>query len=392
MSGLLEGVKVVDLAGPPIAYAGRMLVDLGADVVLVEPPGGSSSRRVAPLAGTPSGGTISAHFAYMSAGKRSVTLDLAAPESDGPLHTLLDWADVVLVTPDDGDPLPPRLDLDILLAAHPHLVVTAVTPFGLRGPRRTWHGSDLVGWASGGVLPFVGDADRAPLSPAGGLAYATAATNAAMATVLALRTRTATGRGQVVDISLQEAVMSVGLEAGPLMMMETVTVPHQRTGMRRHTPPIGQYRTSDGAVSIVGYQPWQWDALAAWIAEETGNETITLDTFGGTPVARSPFVEMIDTWIEELTVRYTKQEFFVEAQRRGIPVAPVNSIADLVEDPHLEATQAWRFVDDPELGTVRYPRPPIRIDGDAGGVGRIPAPGEHTDAVLGEAARAVRRT
>ena len=70
MSGLLDGVRVVDLAGPAIAYAGRMLVDLGADVVLVEPPGGSRARRLAPLAATPSGGTISAHFAYMAAGKR----------------------------------------------------------------------------------------------------------------------------------------------------------------------------------------------------------------------------------------------------------------------------------------------------------------------------------
>ena len=112
--------------------------------------------------------------------------------------------------------------------------------------------------------------------------------------------------------------------------------------MRRATPPIGQYRTTDGAVSIVGYQPWQWDALASWIAEETGNDVITLDTFGGTPAARAPYVEAIDAWIEELTTRYTKQEFFEEAQRRGIPVAPVNSIADLLADPHLEATQAWQ--------------------------------------------------
>jgi crotonobetainyl-CoA:carnitine CoA-transferase CaiB-like acyl-CoA transferase len=388
---LLEGLKVVDLAGPAIAYTGRMLVDLGADVVLVEPPGGSRARRLAPLAETPSGGTVSAQFAYMAAGKRSVTLDLADPENDAQLRLLLGWADVLLVTPDDSDPLPDGFDPEDLIAAHPRLIITVLTPFGLRGPRRTWHGSDLTGWAAGGVLPFVGDPDRAPLSPAGGLAYATAATNAAMATVLALRTRTTTGRGQLVDLSLQEAVISVGLEAGPYMMMETVTVPHERTGMRRATPPIGQYRTIDGAVSIVGYQPWQWDALASWIADETGNDVITLNTFGGTPAARAPYVEAIDTWIEALTTRYTKQEFFVEAQRRGIPVAPVNSIADLVADPHLEATHAWRFVDDPESGSIRYPRPPIRIDGEAGGVGNVPAPGEHTAAVLGEAARTARQ-
>ncbi|MET0578248.1 MAG: CoA transferase, partial [Ilumatobacteraceae bacterium] len=183
----------------------------------------------------------------------------------------------------------------------------------------------------------------------------------------------------------QEAVMSVALEAGPYMVMETVSIPYERTGMRRSTPPIGQYRTKDGAVSIVGYMPGQWDALASWIAEETGNDAITLDTFGGTPAARSPYVEAIDAWIEELTTRYTKQDFFEEAQRRGIPVGPVNSIADLVADPHLEATEAWRFVEDPEIGTIRYPRPPIRVDGDAGDVGRIPSVGQHTDEVLRDA-------
>ena len=87
--------------------------------------------------------------------------------------------------------------------------------------------------------------------------------------MLALRVRRRTGRGQIVDISLQEAVMSVALEAGPHFVMETLS-PQVRTGKRRRTVPIGHYRTNDGAVTIVAYMPWQWQALAEWIQEETG--------------------------------------------------------------------------------------------------------------------------
>jgi len=134
----------------------------------------------------------------------------------------------------------------------------------------------------------------------------------------------------------------------------------------------------------VAYMPWQWQALAEWIREATGNESVTLEMFAGTPAARSPFADAIDTWIEELTMRYGKQELFEEAQRRGIPVSPVNSIADLHADPHLAATDAWQTVDQPGLGPLRYPRPPIRFDGESGQVGLVPALGQHTDAVLGE--------
>ena len=378
---LLDGLRVLDLAGEGLAYAGRMFADLGADVVLVEPPGGSTARHVPPLATTSSGDIVSAHFAYMAAGKRSLTLDLDSRTGGDLFRKLLAQADVLLASPPRGELDVAGLDWTGLNALNPRLVVTALTPFGLRGPRRRWLGSDLVGWASSGVLPSVGDPDRAPLVPAGGLAYATGALNAAMGTMLALRSRRRTGRGQLVDISLQEAVISVSLEAGPLVHMETGTR-GGRTGRRRDTPPIGHYRASDGAVSIVAYMPWQWDALAEWIREETGNEEITLDVFKGTPNGRTPFAEIVDPWIEALTSRYTKQQFFEEAQRRGIPAAPVNSLDDLLVDPHLQATEAWRDVDDPVLGRVRHPRPPISFDGEAGNVTTFPAVGQHTRAVL----------
>jgi crotonobetainyl-CoA:carnitine CoA-transferase CaiB-like acyl-CoA transferase len=382
-AGHLRGLKVVDVSDAALAYGGRMLAELGADVVLIESPGGGRARRVPPLASMASGATVSIHFAFAAAGKRSVTLDASSTEGGELFRRLVSAADVVLAAPADGEPSVLGASFAELQELNPRLVVTALTPFGLRGPNRRWRGSDLVGWAAGGVLPSVGDPDRAPLVPGGGLADMTGATNAVMGTMLALRTRRRTGRGQVVDISRQEAVMSVALEAGPHMVMETAA-PQTRTGKRRRTVPIGHYRTKDGAVTIVAYMPWQWQALAEWIQEDTGNESVTLEVFAGTPAARSPYADAIDLWIEELTTRYGKQEFFEEAQRRGIPASPVNSIADLHDDPHLAATDAWQTVEQPSLGALRYPRPPIRFDGESGTVGLVPTLGEHTDAVLAE--------
>ena len=276
------------------------------------------------------------------------------------------------------------LGYDQLHVHQPELIYTSVTPFGLTGPRRRWRGSDLIGWASSGALPSIGDPDRAPIAPGGGLAYMTGALNAAMGAMLALMARRNGGGGQLVDISLQEAVLSVTMEAGPLVVLEGgFDLP--RTGKRRSTGPIGHYATKDGAVSIVAYMPEHWRTLAEWIREETGVEEVTSEEFAGTPIARIYYSELIDLWIEGLTTRYRKQEFFEEAQRRGITVAPVNSALDLGDDAQLLATAGWTECDVAGVGALRTPTPPLHIDGQAATVRPAPGLGEHNhDVFVGE--------
>jgi crotonobetainyl-CoA:carnitine CoA-transferase CaiB-like acyl-CoA transferase len=108
------------------------------------------------------------------------------------------------------------------------------------------------------------------------------------------------------------------------------------------------------------------------------------DEFAGVPMARLPYGELLDPWIEGLTTRYTKQEFFVEAQRRGITVAPVNSASDILDDPHLHATNGWTEYEAPDLGTLRVPTPPLHVDGFTACVGDVPRLGEHNRAVFVE--------
>jgi benzylsuccinate CoA-transferase BbsE subunit len=381
VNDVLAGLRVLDLAGEAAAYTGRVLADLGADVVLVEPPGGAEARRTPPIVTAPDGRVVSAHFAYMAAGKRSVTVDLTTARGRDLFGVLVERSDALVTTAAVGEMEALGLDFASLRVRNPRLVYTSVTPFGLTGPRRRWQGGDLVGWASSGALPSIGDPDRAPLAPGGGLAHLTAALNAAMGTMAALVARDATERGQLVDISVQEATISVAMEVSPLVVLEGGFT-QRRTGRRKEAGPIGHYATSDGAVSIVAYMPEHWRALAEWVAEETGVEEILSDEFAGTPIARVHYADLVDVWIEGLTTRYTKQVFFEEAQRRGITVGPVNSASDVLEDAHLHATGGWSDYESPDAGRLRVPTPPIHVDGAVATVGDVPRPGEHNQAIL----------
>ena len=374
----LSAIRVLDLAGEPLARAGRILADMGADVVLVEPPGGSPVRRVPPLVPTSSGEEISPYFAFTAAGKRSLTLDVRTPAGYDLFSRLAAGADVVLVS-DDADRLrEQRLDYRSLQSLNDRIVYTSLTPFGATGPRRHWRGSDLVAWASSGALTSIGDPDRRPVAPGGTLAYAAGSLNAVAGTVLALLARRRTGHGQMVDISMQEAVLSVTMESSPLFTIEDGS--QARVGRRRATAS-GLFATKDGLVEIDPYMPGQWDALAEWISEELGIEEATMDTFRGSKSVRTPFAELIDPWVEELAGRYGKQDFILEAQRRGIPCGPVNEPADLLEDPHLAAVDAWVQTSYPGLGPIRQPRAPLRVGSEPVGAGNIPSPGEHNDEI-----------
>jgi crotonobetainyl-CoA:carnitine CoA-transferase CaiB-like acyl-CoA transferase len=377
---LLGGVRVLDLAGVRGAQAGRILADLGADVVMIEPPDGGEPRRAAPLVRTAAGVDVSPHFVYMSAGKRSVTLDIAPPQGYALFSDLVRIADVVIVTESSDSLRARRLDFGSLSALNERLIYASLTPFGASGPRRRWQGSDLVAWAASGGLGVLGDPDRRPLAPGGALAYAAGSLNLAAGTVLALAARRRSGKGQMVDVSLQEAVLSVTMESGPFFPLEGAV--QTRLGARRG-PAQGQFPTRDGFVELLPFMPGQWDALAEWITEELEIREATMDTFKGSVMVRVPYADLIEAWVSQLTSRYTKQAFFVEAQRRGIPCGPVNDPSDLLSDPQLEAVDGWVHGEIPGVGPARWPRPPLRFSGESMDTGRVPGLGEHNRSVYG---------
>ena len=190
---LLQGVRVVDLAGEPGQITGRVLADLGAEILKLEPRGGDPLRRVGPFVGERRDPEASLRFAAWNAGKTSVVSDADDPHIDA----LLAGADVVLDTPG----WPGALQLDPARA--PHAVWVRITPFGLSGPRANWRATDLGAMAASGNMYVTGFPDRAPLRCSEPSAYAHVGPEAAIATLSGL----ASGRPQVIDVSMQETVI-----------------------------------------------------------------------------------------------------------------------------------------------------------------------------------------
>jgi benzylsuccinate CoA-transferase BbsE subunit len=369
VSSPLSGVQVLDLTGELGGQGSRRLACLGAGITLLEPPGGHPMRRRPPLVEAPDGRHHSLWFAYLYAGARSVCLDPHMAEGRVLLGRLASGFDVVSFAgaAEEFD----ALRLDALQKERPRCVVCAVTPFGLSGPRRNWRSGDLVAWAAGGAASLIGDADRAPLVPRGELALIAGSQFAAIGILAALRTARREGRGQLIDISLQEVTASLTAETGAPTFLDDL-IPRTRMGSHRLSGgPFGHFPTLDGHVHVGAAQPAQWDALARWIHEETGITEVLDEGLRGNLSARFHSHELVDFFTAELTSRYTKQEAFLEGQRRGVTLAPVNEVSSLAVDPDLEARGFWGVIDAGGR-KIRAPRPG----------GRVHEIGEHTAETL----------
>ncbi|WP_433234351.1 CoA transferase [Actinomadura nitritigenes] len=303
-------VRVIELPGPFTRFAGRLLVGLGHEVVLVEPPGGDPARR---------DGDGWA-FAHWHAGKRSVVL--GADDRAG-LRRLLATADVLLDgTPGGAD-------------APGHLVHVRVTPFGCSGPRAGWQGTDLVVAALGGMLAQVGDPGGPPLALPENQAEQLAGVNAAIAVQLGLRARRRGDGGQVADVSAQECV-AAALEAGALAYLHEDRVP-PRPGREHPLVPHGLFRAADGHLGGgLGGSPRMWDALLDWLREE-GAQADLDEPRWQSPVERKKHQKHVFEVVQRFAGKYPKAEFAELAQARKLPWAPVQRPDELPADPQLRA-------------------------------------------------------
>ena len=383
--GALGSIRVLDLSDESGVYGAKLLADLGADVIRLEPPGGDPLRSRPPFLHDQPGPDRSLFFAYMNTSKRSVTLNLATPDGRALFDRLAATADAVYFS---GSAVAyDALGLDALAARSPRLVVAAVTPFGLTGPFRDWSGNDLVAWAMGGLAYTLGDPDRPPLIPApqAKLSAILGSLFAALGTITALRGRARLGRGQRVDISLQESVLMASPESGVTPFLDDM-IPRVRAGAKRPmTAPMGHYRTKDGYASVLALMPLHWQALSEWIYEKTGNEAALDESLRGPGVNRSGGNWTVaDLFTQDLADLYTKHELFEEGQRRGVAITPVNDPASVADDPQLAERDYWTTIEvDGE--PVRAPGPPYRLTGTPWRISRQPPrAGQHNAEVYGE--------
>ncbi len=371
--GVLGGLRVLDLADQSGALAGRLLAGLGADVVLVEPPGGSPLRSLPPVFDGAPPGERSLFFWFYAAGKRSVACDVASPDGAAALDRLAARADVLIETGPPGGAA-------ALRARHPRLVVASITPFGQAGPYRDWRSADLVAQAMGGMLAVSGHRDRPPLHSLGLQAYHQAGVLAATGVMAALVARETTGRGQLVDVSLQAAV-AASLEHVPGFFHQDGRVA-RRQGTLHWTRFFRVGRCKDGWVlhCTLG----DWTSLIEWLKADGFGAGLDEPAMQDPP-HRQQHAERIFEVLDAWAAGYTVAELYEGAQLRRLPYAAVRPPDALLADPHLAARGFFVPVEHPGLGRrVPFPGAPFRLGDLPWRVTAPPRLHEHGPAVARE--------
>ncbi|HVM64838.1 MAG TPA: CoA transferase [Acidimicrobiales bacterium] len=403
--GLLGGTRVIVLARDHVMFAARLLADMGADVIVVEPPGGAPARDLPPHVALADGGRGSVWWEHYAMSARSVVADLATEDGAAFVQRLLRAADIVV----EGEP-PGRLE-DVGLgpaewcAAVPSLIWASVTTFGHTDPRSADPFSDLTVLAEGGPVWSCGYDDHTlpPVRGLGNQGYQVGCMFAAMASLAALLERTRSGAGQHIDVSLVAAA-NVSTEMGSYCWLVANETVQRLTG--RHAMPYvtteTQVEAADGSwvqtgIAIRG--PAAFANLLDWLGEigareefpdtvllELGaeSEPITAAQLGADPVATEIVRAGRDALIF-LATRLPGYEFFLGAQRRGLQCGVVLTPPQVLDDPHLQHRGWVMTTDHPRLGSaVRVPGPAFRSSVAPSELRPAPSAGEHQAEVAAE--------
>jgi crotonobetainyl-CoA:carnitine CoA-transferase CaiB-like acyl-CoA transferase len=384
------GLVVVEVAADPAGeYTGKQLADLGADVIKVEPPGGSPTRGIGPFADGVVGPDTSLPFWFYNGGKRGVVLDTAR-EGTARLRHLLAGADVFLSTMRPSELAAAGLDLDQLLTEFPRLIILSVTPFGLDGPWADYRTSDLVGLAAGGPLASCGYDDHSipPIRPGGNQGYHTAASFAHCGLLLALLDRQRGAAGQLVDVSMHEALAVSGELANPYWFYPRILVRRQTCRHAQPTPTQpALFRCSDDrwiyfALILADQKPWE--ALVEWMASRDLAVDLTEPEYADLAYRQQNFPHIQDL-IECFFLLLDSTTAYHEGQRRGLPIGPVNAPEDVLDDEHLKARNFFAPVELDGGGTALFPTSPYRFSSFRNlPPRRAPRLGEHTASVLAD--------
>ena len=356
----LSGIRVIDAVPGVLGAIGRLLGELGAEVIRIEPSGGGADRK----AGAKVGGT-SLSFVAANLGKKATTIDL--PADAARLIDLAREADIMIEAGFAG------LDHDAIRAAAPELILVTISDFGPVGPWRDWQASEAVLQALTGGLSRSGLPGRPPLLPPGQLTYETAAPHIAVATLAAFFRRLRTGEGDRVDVSLLEAGMQAldpgfGLNGSAQSGVPSWKMDRGRTDERFRYPILP---CADGLVRLCVLAPRQWRAMYTWMgkpAEFAGPEWEKLATrFRSTTLLPA---------ITRFFADKTRAEIEEEGAARGIPVAGLLDLDEAVVTAQMTAREAFVPVEVAPGCTLPFPNGTIEIDGARAGVcGPAPAAG-----------------
>ncbi|MBI4298898.1 MAG: CoA transferase [Chloroflexi bacterium] len=383
----LGHLRVLELAGPAGQACGKLMADMGADVIKVEPPEGDFARSVGPFYKDTPNPEGSIYFLNFNTNKRSITLDLKSEADRDTFRRLAATADVVIESFQPGYLDSLGLGYKDLSKINPGLVITSITAFGQTGPYRNYLGTDLVAQAMGGLMYIQGDDTKPPCNAPAEQGYQLSSTHAVYATLAALQYRRKSGRGQHVDVSRHEVVAHLLYVLTRYAYFGDIT---RRSGKRIPSfgvaVPSSYYECKDGKwISISVIMPKHWKAFVEWSGNEILKEPVWEDR-----AYRAANQELLVEIIQEFIRTIPREEFVREAQKLRLSCVPINSMEDVVHDPQ-NVGRGDYFVKSthPYVGDHTYPGAPYRFSETPWRIHR-PAPllGQHKEEILKELEKA----
>ncbi len=370
--------RVLDLCDEKGIFCGRILADLGADVIKVEKPGNDPSREKN-LFG----------LAYNS-NKRSITLDIERTEGKEIFKKLVKKADVVLESFPPGYMKGLGLSYEDLSEVNPRFVMTSISPFGQNGPYCDFKASDLTLWCLGGMAYMSGDPDRAPVQVSSPQSYLHGAAAAAAATLIALYYRELTGEGQWVDVSIQEAVVHTLMNVVQFWDVSGIILKRSgafRTGLSTAANQRLIWRCKDGYVNFPIYATVGGARsnakLVQWMESEGIRDeylsSIRWEEFDLSTTRQEQF-DRVESSIGCFFKNHTMDELYQGAIERGIMLYPAYGAKEIQEDPQLITRGFWNSVTHPEVGKVTYfPGSPFVFSGERSNIRQAPMIGEYNE-------------
>ena len=358
----LAGITVLDFGqiyqGP---YCTMLMAKAGADVIKIEPPSGEPLRRRAPPGKT---GTFA--MAVLNANKRSITLNLKTARGKSLLMELVRRADVLLENFSPGTMDDLGVGYAVLAEINPRLIYATGTGFGISGPDRDALAMDFTVQAASGMMSITGTADGPPMKAGPTVVDFSGGIHLYAGIMTALYQRTITGRGQLVEVAMQEAVYPT-MATSQEYHVRTGKVP-PRAGNRQASlasAPYNAFPTSDGWVAIHVVTDQHWSNLV----RAMGRPELGDDPRFSTHAARGSHQDEVEAEVALWTRGLTSREVAEAAGRYRIPCAPVRTVDQVMRDPHMHERGFLQEVDHPDFGPVTLPNSPLRLHG----AGQVPA-------------------
>ena len=375
-TSLLPGYRVFDLSSSMGSFCGKVLHDLGMEVIKIEPPGGDGGRLEPPFAKGHAHREGSLRFAYLNGGKKSLTLDITKATGRKIFLDLLAKSDILLETFAPGYLAQHNLGYEQLLEKHSKLILVSLSGFGQDGPYAHYQAPDIVGNAMGALLYISGDPTMTPCNPPETQAYYYASLMACYGAMLALWQRESRGIGAWIDASMQA---SMALHEHVAFNFSSDGRVMKRAGSQhQHNAPANLFQCKNGWIALFVTQTHWPLLLKVW----DGHDPALDDPKWVNSNLRRQNADYINAQVTSFTIRFTKEDLAELMQKHGIPGLPVNSPSDFMQDPHIQARGFFSAVTHPVLGTFDAPGNFFMVDDKRTGPSPAPLIGQHNDEIL----------